>query len=187
MWCAYLVFFWWELWSHGNSLLNASSTLLPVLFILSNYKNMVKCIWWCFCYAGGAVFDASQYAFFGKDAVQEVELGGLEEDAHLPTFESNEEEFFLNREQVHFQFYVCFLSLKIHVARMFLSNISPLFLSHAIHIYGTWVLYQLTFTLTLQDEDVRSLSDIDDLTTTFWKVRMLYYDYHTFLYSGGFY
>ncbi|WJX68203.1 hypothetical protein P8452_52594 [Trifolium repens] len=68
---------------------------------------------------GGAVFDASQYAFFGKDAVQEVELGGLEDDSHLPTFESNEEEFFFNREQ---------------------------------------------------DEDVRSLSDIDDLTTTFWKL-----------------
>ena len=50
----------------------------------------------------GALFDASQYAFFGKDTVQEVELGGLEDDAHLPTFESNEEEFFFNREQVHF-------------------------------------------------------------------------------------
>jgi len=47
-------------------------------------------------------------------------LGGLEEDARLPTFESNEEEFFFNREQVQFQSYVCFLSLKIHVARIFL-------------------------------------------------------------------
>lgn len=25
-------------------------------------------------------FDASQYAFFGKDTVEEVELGGLEDD-----------------------------------------------------------------------------------------------------------
>ncbi|XP_027340970.1 protein PAT1 homolog [Abrus precatorius] len=67
----------------------------------------------------GAVFDASQYAFFGKDVVQEVELGGLEDDDHLPPVESNEEEFFLNREEA---------------------------------------------------EDVRSLSDIDDLTTTFLKL-----------------
>ncbi|KAK7324374.1 hypothetical protein VNO77_27909 [Canavalia gladiata] len=63
------------------------------------------------------VFDASQYAFFGKDAVvQEVELGGLEDD-DLP--ESNEEEFILNREEA---------------------------------------------------EDLKSLSDIDDLSTTFWKL-----------------
>ncbi|KAF9587451.1 hypothetical protein IFM89_002632 [Coptis chinensis] len=30
--------------------------------------------------SGNALFDASQYAFFGKDVVEEVELGGLEED-----------------------------------------------------------------------------------------------------------
>ncbi|XP_027339821.1 protein PAT1 homolog isoform X2 [Abrus precatorius] len=65
-----------------------------------------------------AVFDASQYAFFGQDAVvHEVELGGLEDDDDLP--ESNEEEFILNREEA---------------------------------------------------EDVKSLSDIDDLSTTFWKL-----------------
>ncbi|XP_010539589.1 PREDICTED: protein PAT1 homolog 1 isoform X2 [Tarenaya hassleriana] len=29
---------------------------------------------------GGAVFDASQYAFFGNDVVEEVELGGLEDE-----------------------------------------------------------------------------------------------------------
>ncbi|KAJ1430729.1 hypothetical protein SESBI_07558 [Sesbania bispinosa] len=64
-----------------------------------------------------AVFDASQYAFFGKDAaVEEVELGGLEDDDDMP--ESNEEEFLLNREEA---------------------------------------------------ED-KSLSDIDDLSTTFWKL-----------------
>ncbi|KAL2331114.1 hypothetical protein Fmac_018695 [Flemingia macrophylla] len=66
----------------------------------------------------GAVFDASQYAFFGQDTVvQEVELGGLEDDDDLP--ESNEEEFILHREEA---------------------------------------------------EDLRSLSDIDDLSTTFWKL-----------------
>ncbi|KAK2423255.1 protein PAT1 protein [Trifolium repens] len=66
----------------------------------------------------GEVFDATQYAFFGQDAcVEEVELGGLEDDDGLP--ESNEEEFLLNREEV---------------------------------------------------EDVKSLSDIDDLSTDFWKL-----------------
>ncbi|XP_027354943.1 protein PAT1 homolog isoform X2 [Abrus precatorius] len=68
------------------------------------------------------VFDASQYAFFGKDAAEEVELGGLEDyDDHMPmpAVEFNEEDFFLNKEEA---------------------------------------------------EDVRSLSDIDDLTTTFLKL-----------------
>ncbi|GAU39352.1 hypothetical protein TSUD_56780 [Trifolium subterraneum] len=66
----------------------------------------------------GEVFDATQYAFFGQDAcVEEVELGGLDDDDCLP--ESNEEEFLLNREEV---------------------------------------------------EDVKSLSDIDDLSTDFWKL-----------------
>lgn len=52
--------------------------------------------------AGGAVFDASQYEFFGgNDAVEEVELGGLEdeEDDVAPAgFE--EEEFIFDGEQV---------------------------------------------------------------------------------------
>ncbi|KAI9116441.1 hypothetical protein K1719_012608 [Acacia pycnantha] len=71
---------------------------------------------------GGAVFDASQYAFFGKNAVDEVELGGLEdEDKSLLGVDLNEEEFFfnINKEEA---------------------------------------------------EDVRSLSDIDDLNTTFLKL-----------------
>lgn len=58
-----------------------------------------------FSYAEGAVFDASQYAFFGSDtAVQEVELGGLDDDDGL--LESNEEEFILNREEVNVHY--CF-------------------------------------------------------------------------------
>ena len=33
------------------------------------------------CFADNARFDASQYAFFGsKDVLEEVELGGLEDD-----------------------------------------------------------------------------------------------------------
>lgn len=63
------------------------------------------------CFAEGAVFDASQYAFFTKDVVEEVELGGLEDDDHLPAVESNEF-FFLNKEEVNFQYYDVFSSSK---------------------------------------------------------------------------
>ncbi|KAG2324468.1 hypothetical protein Bca4012_038980 [Brassica carinata] len=35
---------------------------------------------------GGSVFDASQYAFFGNDVVEEVELGGLEEEDEILSF-----------------------------------------------------------------------------------------------------
>ncbi|KAK4285746.1 hypothetical protein QN277_002398 [Acacia crassicarpa] len=71
--------------------------------------------------AGDAVFDASQYAFFGKDVVEEVELGGLEdEEFDLPPVEfDEEEEIFFGREEA---------------------------------------------------EEIRSLSDVDDLSTTFSKL-----------------
>jgi hypothetical protein len=55
----------------------------------------------------GALFDASQYAFFGKDVAEEVELGGLDDDKdYTPSFEFNEEEFFHNAEEVIFSIYV---------------------------------------------------------------------------------
>lgn len=71
------------------------------------FKRLVLGLWlkiFCFVFAEGAVFDATQYAFFGQNArVEEVELGGLEDDDCLP--ESNEEEFLLNnREEVKFTF-----------------------------------------------------------------------------------
>ncbi|KAE9590538.1 hypothetical protein Lal_00023000 [Lupinus albus] len=49
----------------------------------------------------GTVFDASQYDFFGKDFVEEIELGGLEdEDGELAPAEFDEdEEIFFNREE----------------------------------------------------------------------------------------
>ncbi|KDP25122.1 hypothetical protein JCGZ_22657 [Jatropha curcas] len=47
-----------------------------------------------------AVFDASQYAFFGKDLVEEVELGGLDdEEEALPAAELDEEEFLFGRQE----------------------------------------------------------------------------------------
>ncbi|XP_044498711.1 protein PAT1 homolog [Mangifera indica] len=47
-----------------------------------------------------AVFDASQYAFFGKDVVEEVELGGLEdEDDSISAPRFDEEEFLYDKEE----------------------------------------------------------------------------------------
>ncbi|KZV56314.1 hypothetical protein F511_00311 [Dorcoceras hygrometricum] len=49
---------------------------------------------------GHAVFDASQYAFFGNNVVEEVELGGLEDDEDgLGAVGFNEEEIQLEREE----------------------------------------------------------------------------------------
>ncbi|KAF2309252.1 hypothetical protein GH714_001383 [Hevea brasiliensis] len=50
----------------------------------------------------GAVFDASQYAFFGKDLVEDVELGGLEDEVEdLPATEFDEEEFLFGRQELN--------------------------------------------------------------------------------------
>lgn len=44
-------------------------------------------------------FDASQYAFFGGDVVEEVELGGLEDEEDLPPVVFDDEEYQLDREE----------------------------------------------------------------------------------------
>lgn len=55
------------------------------------------------CSYVGAVFDASQYEFFGNDAVEEVELGGLEdEEDDVAPAGYEEEEFIFDAEQVAF-------------------------------------------------------------------------------------
>lgn len=51
-------------------------------------------------FLGAGLFDASQYAFFGNDVVEEVELGGLEdEDEELPVA-AIEEDFAFDKEEV---------------------------------------------------------------------------------------
>ncbi|EPS71566.1 hypothetical protein M569_03194, partial [Genlisea aurea] len=48
----------------------------------------------------GAIFDASQYAFFGGDPLGDVELGGLEdEDDDIAPAEYEEEQFCLDKEE----------------------------------------------------------------------------------------
>ena len=51
----------------------------------------------------------------------------------------------------------------------------PVLKSMDINCYYSLNYYQLTY-FNLQAEDLKSLSDIDDLSTTFWKVRLLNYD-----------
>lgn len=53
-------------------------------------------------FADGALFDASQYEFFGQHAVEEVELGGLENEDNIPVFGSVDDEYQLfEREEVN--------------------------------------------------------------------------------------
>lgn len=49
-----------------------------------------------------ALFDASQYAFFGQDLVEEMELGGLEDgEGDFPFFGPADDEYHLfDREEV---------------------------------------------------------------------------------------
>lgn len=50
--------------------------------------------------SGGALFDASQYAFFGNEVLEEVELGGLEDDEEdIPVAKFEEEEYQLEHEE----------------------------------------------------------------------------------------
>ncbi|CAN0901984.1 Protein PAT1 homolog [Linum grandiflorum] len=50
--------------------------------------------------SGDALFDASQYAFFGKDLVEEVELGGLDDEGEdSAPVELEEEEFLFDRQE----------------------------------------------------------------------------------------
>lgn len=46
------------------------------------------------------MFDASQYAFFGNDVVEEVELGGLEEEDEILSFTGIGEDFSFDKEEV---------------------------------------------------------------------------------------
>ncbi|KAI7757294.1 hypothetical protein M8C21_022848 [Ambrosia artemisiifolia] len=57
--------------------------------------------------SGGAMFDASQYAFFGNQVLEEVELGGFEEEEEdegdgLPTAKFEDDEYLLEQEEVVF-------------------------------------------------------------------------------------
>ena len=60
------------------------------------------------CVAGSAMFDASQYEFFGQNVGEEVELGGLEDegDNNAPVFGSvtDDEYHLFDKGEVRFSF-----------------------------------------------------------------------------------
>lgn len=62
------------------------------------------CLIAIFLYADNALFDASQYEFFGQNAVEEVDLGGLEDgEEDSPVFASTEDdEYHLFDREVRF-------------------------------------------------------------------------------------
>lgn len=68
------------------------------------FAQLIDFIGLAFCLAGSALFDASQYEFFGQNVVEDLELGGLEDDeAATPVFGTNDEEYHLfDRGDVRF-------------------------------------------------------------------------------------
>lgn len=53
------------------------------------------------------VFDASQYEFFGGQSLEEVELGGLDDDASLRGHAPDDDEYHLfDKREVNFAFLV---------------------------------------------------------------------------------
>lgn len=77
------------------------------------------------------MFDASQYAFFGNEVVEEVELGGLEDDdvenECLPALEFDNEANQLDKEEVWF--------IKCVLLYCFIMDIIVIYI---IYVY-TWI------------------------------------------------
>ncbi|TYI89576.1 hypothetical protein E1A91_D03G065900v1 [Gossypium mustelinum] len=75
---------------------------------------------------GGTVFDASQYAVFGNDVLEEVELGGLDdEDEDLPVAGLDEEEFLFDQEEVNILVSFSFIFPVLIVLASFYSIAQP--------------------------------------------------------------
>lgn len=99
------------------------------------------------------MFDASQYAFFGNDVVEEVELGGLEEEDEILSFNGIGDDLSFVKEEVR--------SLLVFA---YLCSILP-------YVAFLWFLYTVFLPcIYMQVGDSRLLSDVDDLATTFSKV-----------------
>ncbi|KAG8478008.1 hypothetical protein CXB51_027811 [Gossypium anomalum] len=82
-----------------------------------------------------ALFDASQYEFFGQNAMEEVELGGLEDDEQdAPVFASPEDDeyHFLIRESYYISFWLHFIHLVVGLGS--LSDVDDLATTFAKHV-----------------------------------------------------
>lgn len=99
------------------------------------------------------LFDASQYEFFGQ-SLEEVELGGLDDDASVLGGHADDEEYHLfDKREV-----ICFLFFSVGLRLM-------------AFIDETRMRKHLR--LWFQGAGLGSVSDMDDLATTFAKVSIL--------------
>ncbi|EOY13794.1 Topoisomerase II-associated protein PAT1, putative [Theobroma cacao] len=115
---------------------------------------------------GAAVFDASQYAFFGKDVLEEVELGGLDdEEAELPAVGLEQEEFLFDREEID-----AIALVSVWHAICYFNEVPDFIAIYGVKLCGRS--YSAMFHFSWQDtgEVLRSLSDIDDIASTFSKL-----------------
>ena len=70
-----------------------------LLFLL--FQDFVFCAWFIHYCADDKLFDASQYAFFGRPTTEKVEFGCLEEDEDNPSTGVPDDEYHLfDREEV---------------------------------------------------------------------------------------
>lgn len=114
------------------------------------------------CNAGSTVFDASQYAFFGNDVVEEVELGGLEdEEDDVPQAgfdEADRDEVFCKWKLI-FSCLTCMFAVFVNTSLFKNSSRSHLICKIGKLTHFFW-----------QGETLGASSEIDDLTSTFSKV-----------------
>lgn len=78
------------------------------------------------------MFDASQYAFFGNDVVEEVELGGLEEEDEILSFTGMGEDFSFDKEEVNL---TLFLLASLFVRKQRNSTEKKLFIRFIFWVY----------------------------------------------------
>lgn len=88
-------------------LLLLTSSMSRILLMLKEYYLLVCNYKLCFTFlVENALFDASQYSFFGQDAMEEVELGGMEdEENEVPVTGYGDDEYHLfDREEVRLDY-----------------------------------------------------------------------------------
>ena len=109
-------------------LLKGCDQVLPQPPLLSRTRTnyIISKVTTFFDDAGNSLFDASQYEFFGKKAVEEVELGGLENDQDNQSLVPDEYQLF-NKDEVQLSALVLlflFICMNLMYVHLFVSSIS---------------------------------------------------------------
>ncbi|THG22450.1 hypothetical protein TEA_000183 [Camellia sinensis var. sinensis] len=127
-----------------------------------------------------ALFNASQYAFFGQEAVEEVELGGLEDDIPVIGYGDDEYHLFDKEEKLKVEtnpllgYMEVLSSSRVHLDH---SSCDVITFKEKGFGGGQWVVVSGWWLLKMdlskwsnEGSGIGSLSDIDDLTSTFSKL-----------------